>query len=159
MASVAQILLSPFEAVPNSEYMRSVAAWAAAITPASAPSWGWMILPSLWLSRSRTSRITTFLSFGTTRFNKRELLPSFGIVIGIVLSPRIPAILQGSRKLWVHIYLGAPHPGAGAFLGFSSGIADVCARLRLLRMTIKTKSNGQECPPTKQKITSRKDFS
>jgi hypothetical protein len=79
--SVAQILLWMFDAVENSAYMRSVAACAAVITPDSVPLCGWMILPSLWPSRSRTSRTTTLANFGTRRLNKRELMSPFVLAI------------------------------------------------------------------------------
>jgi hypothetical protein len=81
LESVEQILLWMFDAAENSAYMRSVAACAALITPDSVPSCGWMILPSLRPSRSRTSRTTTFLNFGTRRLNRKEFLSPFALAM------------------------------------------------------------------------------
>jgi hypothetical protein len=79
--SVAQILLWMFDAVENPAYMRSVTACPAAITPVSVPSYVWTTLPSLRPSRSRTSRTTTLLNFGTRRLNKRDFLSPFAVAM------------------------------------------------------------------------------
>jgi hypothetical protein len=71
---VAQILLSMFEAVEKSAYMRSVAARAAATIPSRVPSCGRVTRPSLRPSRSHASRITTLLSLDGWRA-RTVLLP------------------------------------------------------------------------------------